>query len=93
MILVSGVLILFNPGTSYYFVIVLGCGTSGGGGGGGPTSSSSVSFGGGAFITVFGTASPFAFECGGQLNVGTFTIQVLTIGHVIGVIDATLGLF
>ena len=41
MILVSGVLILFNPGTSESFGIALGCGTSGGGGGGGgPTFSS-----------------------------------------------------
>ena len=68
---VSGVLILFNPGTSPSLGILLGCGSSDGGGGGGPTSSSSSSDGGDAFIIVFGTASTFAFPIGGALNAGT----------------------
>ena len=68
----SGVLILFNPGTSCSFGTQLGCGSSGGGGGGNPTFSSSDNVGGGAFITGFRIASPFAFAFGGDLNVGVF---------------------
>ena len=83
--LVSGVLILFNPGTSSPFGTVLGCGSSGGGGGGGgPTSSSSSCDGGGAFIIGFGIASTFAFAIGGDLNVGAPAFPLFTTGHVGG---------